>query len=50
MRRRVWILIALQVLIPLVLMGVRIADPSLSQLPFGWQMHTDCWGLEEPCG
>lgn len=44
MRRRVWVLIALQVLIPTVLLVVRIADPSAGQLPFGWQMHTGLWG------
>ena len=49
MRRRVWILIALQVLIPAILLGVRIAEPSVGQLPYGWQMHTRCWGADEPC-
>jgi hypothetical protein len=48
-RRRVYVLIALQVMVPLVLLGLRWNDPGLNQLPFGWQMHTDCWGAEEPC-
>lgn len=42
-------LIALQVFIPTILLIVRWMDPSLGQLPFGWQMHTSCWGQEHGC-
>jgi hypothetical protein len=45
-RRRVWVLISLQVLVPSVLLALRWSDPSLGPLPFGWQMHTNCWGAE----
>jgi hypothetical protein len=48
-RRIVVALIVLQVLVPASLLAVRIADPSLGQLPFGWQMHTSCWEREPPC-
>lgn len=48
-RRLVWTLVVVQVLIPAVLLGVRIADPAAGQLPFGWQMHTACWGNEAAC-
>ena len=48
-RPLVLLLILAQVLIPAVLLGIRIADPSLGQLPFGWQMHTSCWGQSDPC-
>lgn len=46
------VVIALQVLIPAVLLGVRVADPDRGQLPFGWQMHTTCWQSDPPedCG
>jgi hypothetical protein len=49
LRLRVKVLIAVQILIPAVLLGVRWADPSSGQQSFGWQMHTQCWGREEPC-
>ena len=42
------VLIAAQILIPAVLLGVRHLDPSRGQLPFGWQMHTTCWGSDAP--
>lgn len=48
-RLRVKVLIAVQLLVPAILLGVRWADPSAGQQPFGWQMHTSCWGSEEPC-
>lgn len=48
-RRVVYLLIALQVLIPAMLLGVRWSDPSVGQLRGGWQMHTVCWGGGEPC-
>lgn len=41
-------LIAAQVLIPAVLLVVRASDPSVGQLPFGWQMHTSSWGQDGP--
>ena len=40
------VLIVAQILIPAVLLGVRHLDPSRGQLPFGWQMHTTCWGTD----
>ena len=49
MRRRVYVLIAAQVLVPLLLLGVRATEPSMGQLNMGWQMHTSCWGAERPC-
>jgi len=49
LRLRVKVLIALQLLIPALLLGVRWADPSAGQQPFGWQMHTSCWEREPPC-
>jgi hypothetical protein len=48
-RKRVWVLVAVQIAIPLVLLAMRWADPSAGQLRFGWQMHTVCWGREPPC-
>jgi hypothetical protein len=47
LRPIVIVLIVLQILIPAVMLGLRIADPSRGQLPFGWQMHTLCWGAED---
>ncbi|MFA9431676.1 hypothetical protein [Egicoccus sp. AB-alg2] len=49
MRRRVGVLIVLQILLPLAMLGLRWSDPTLDQLPFGWQMHTGCWGAEHRC-
>jgi hypothetical protein len=48
-RRRVWVIIAIQLVIPAVLLLVRWSDPSVGQLRGGWQMHTSCWGRDEPC-
>jgi len=48
-RLRVRLMVALLVLVPAVMLGIRIADPSLGQLPFGWQMHTSCWGADKGC-
>jgi hypothetical protein len=42
------ILIVLQLATPAVLLVARHIDPSLGQLPFGWQMHTTCWGSDNP--
>lgn len=44
MRRRTLVVALAIVLVPMVLLGVRWAAPSLGQIPFGWQMHTSCWG------
>lgn len=46
-RRLVWILVALQILIPLMLLVARWQDPSIGVQPFGWQVHTNCWGSDE---
>lgn len=46
---RVKVLIAVQLLIPAILLGVRWNDPTEGQQSFGWQMHTSCWGRETPC-
>lgn len=39
-------LIAAQVLVPTVALGLRVQDPARGQVPFGWQMHTTCWGSD----
>jgi hypothetical protein len=49
MRRRVYVLIALQILVPLLLLAARWADPEIGQRRFGWQMHTNCWGAIHRC-
>jgi hypothetical protein len=49
MRRRIVVLAVAQVVLPLLLLGLRWTDPGLDQLRFGWQMHTSCWGAVEPC-
>lgn len=46
-RIRVWIIIVLQISIPSVMLAVRWHDPSGNQMPFGWQMHTSCWGADQ---
>lgn len=43
-RRRTLVVAVAIVLIPTVLLVVRWEDPSRGQIPFGWQMHTSCWG------
>ena len=48
-RRLIMALVLLQIVVPAVMLGLRIGDPSLGQLPFGWQMHTSCWGAEPGC-
>ena len=48
LRPIVIVLIAAQILIPTVLLTVRHLDPGRGQLPFGWQMHTTCWGSDAP--
>jgi len=48
LRPVVIVLIAAQILIPAVLLGVRHLDPTKGQLPFSWQMHTTCWGSDAP--
>jgi hypothetical protein len=48
-RRRVYLLVALQILVPLTLLVIRVASPELGQLRFGWQMHTSCWGQDPSC-
>ena len=51
LRPIVIVLIVLQVALPSTLLVVRHLDPSIGQLPFGWQMHTTCWGSDNPkCG
>lgn len=45
MRRRVYVLIAVQVLLPAIMLAIRWMDPSVGKLPFGWQVHTSCWGV-----
>lgn len=48
-RRPVLVLVVvLQILIPLVMLGIRHLEPERGQLPLGWQMHTTCWGLDDP--
>jgi hypothetical protein len=39
-------ILVLIVLIPTVMLVLRIQEPSRNQAPFGWQMHTTCWGIE----
>lgn len=46
MNRRLRMLIVLMFVIPTLMLVLRWTDPSLGQLPFGWQMHTQCWGQE----
>ena len=37
------------VVVPTVLLLVRWDDPSRGQIPFGWQMHSSCWGaVDDP--
>lgn len=47
--RTLRVVIAVQILIPTVMLVLRIDDPARHQLPFGWQMHTSCWGDNDPC-
>jgi hypothetical protein len=49
MRRTTVGLLALQIVIPAVMLVARIDDPTRGQMPFGWQMHTACWGDNYPC-
>jgi len=46
------VILVLLVLLPAVLLAARWQDPTRGQLPFGWQMHTTCWGAEDldACG
>lgn len=46
-RRRTLVVSLAIILVPLVLLIVRWEDPSRGQLPFGWQMHTSCWGAPD---
>ena len=48
LRPIVILIIAAQILIPAVLLTARHLDPGRGQLPFGWQMHTTCWGSDAP--
>lgn len=45
-RAWVWAVVVLQVLVPAIMLVARWQDPSVGQVPFGWQMHTNCWGAE----
>ena len=45
--RWVWLLIIVQIVIPMVLLIARWQDPSIGVQPFGWQVHTNCWGSDE---
>lgn len=49
MRLRVYVMVALMVLLPAAALAWRWHDPSLGQIRGGWQMHTDCWGRADPC-
>lgn len=42
--RRTQILVLAIVLVPTALLLLRWEDPGRGQIPFGWQMHTSCWG------
>jgi hypothetical protein len=46
-RRLVWLLVTLQILIPLTMLIARWQDPSIGVQPFGWQVHTNCWGTDQ---
>lgn len=48
-RRIVVVLIVVQILLPALMLAVRVSDPSVGQVPFGWQMHTSCWERDDPC-
>lgn len=48
LRPIVILLIVAQLAIPAVMLGVRHLDPTRGQIPFGWQMHTNCWGSDAP--
>lgn len=41
---RIRLLLLAIVLVPTVLLALRWEDPSRGQIPFGWHMHTSCWG------
>ena len=43
-RRRTLVVALAVVLVPTLLLIVRWENPSRGQIPFGWQMHTSCWG------
>lgn len=43
-RRRTWLVAIAIVIVPALLLILRWEDPSRGQIPFGWQMHTSCWG------
>lgn len=43
-RRRTLVVALAIVLVPTLLLILRWSDPSRGQIPFGWQMHTSCWG------
>lgn len=43
-RRRSLVVALAIVLVPTLLLILRWEDPSRGQIPFGWQMHTSCWG------
>lgn len=45
-RRVVLVLMALMIIIPLTMLAIRVDDPRRGQIPFGWQMHTTCWGSD----
>ena len=45
--RRAAALLCLLVLTPTTCLLLRWSDPSLGQIPTGWQMHTKCWGAED---
>ena len=49
LRAVVRLLVVLQVAVPAVLFLARVDEPSRGQLPFGWQMHSSCWGAEPAC-
>jgi hypothetical protein len=40
------LLVVAQIAVPAVLLVARHLDPDRGQLPFGWQMHTTCWGSD----
>lgn len=46
-RRRTWVVALAIVLVPAALLVARWDDPSRGQIPFGWQMHTSCWGATD---
>jgi hypothetical protein len=46
-RARIWIVAVVMILLPTAMLVVRWNEPGLGQMPFGWQMHTVCWGAEQ---